>query len=274
MGGAARCPLRPLDGARPRRIWPSSMGSRGRRWTATPRAARPAPGRRGTPRRLRRRGRPGADQGPEDPADASPGPPTSTCGPDTTPEALAKLPPYFQKDGVVTAGNASGICDGAAALVLAERDGIAAERGLAPARPAGGVGGGGRGPQDDGHRPGPRVAARARARGPHAGRHGSGRGERGVRGPVPGGGAGAGARPRAHQRGRRRGRPRPPAGRERRPDHPASAPRAAAARRPVRARQRLHRRRPGHRGDRRGIERADLWKSWSPDSRSRSSTRS
>ena len=39
--------------------------------------------------------------------------------PDTTPEGLAKLPPYFKKDGVVTAGNASGICDGAAALVLA-----------------------------------------------------------------------------------------------------------------------------------------------------------
>ncbi|HEY7502802.1 MAG TPA: acetyl-CoA C-acetyltransferase [Gemmatimonadales bacterium] len=39
--------------------------------------------------------------------------------PDTTPEALAKLPPYFRKDGVVTAGNASGIADGAGALVLA-----------------------------------------------------------------------------------------------------------------------------------------------------------
>ena len=39
--------------------------------------------------------------------------------PDTTAEGLAKLPPYFKKDGVVTAGNASGICDGAAALVLA-----------------------------------------------------------------------------------------------------------------------------------------------------------
>jgi acetyl-CoA acetyltransferase family protein len=51
--------------------------------------------------------------------------------PDTTPEGLARLPPYFRKDGVVTAGNASGICDGAAALVLAgER--YAAERGLAP----------------------------------------------------------------------------------------------------------------------------------------------
>jgi acetyl-CoA acyltransferase 2 len=39
--------------------------------------------------------------------------------PETTPEGLAKLPPYFRKDGVVTAGNASGICDGAAALVVA-----------------------------------------------------------------------------------------------------------------------------------------------------------
>jgi acetyl-CoA acetyltransferase family protein len=51
--------------------------------------------------------------------------------PDTTPEVLAKLPPYFRKDGVVTAGNASGISDGAAALVVAS-EGYAAERGLKP----------------------------------------------------------------------------------------------------------------------------------------------
>jgi acetyl-CoA acetyltransferase family protein len=51
--------------------------------------------------------------------------------PGTTPEALAKLPPYFKKDGVVTAGNASGICDGAAALVLASGR-FASERGLKP----------------------------------------------------------------------------------------------------------------------------------------------
>ncbi len=37
----------------------------------------------------------------------------------TTAEALAALRPAFQKDGTVTAGNASGINDGAAALVLA-----------------------------------------------------------------------------------------------------------------------------------------------------------
>jgi acetyl-CoA acetyltransferase family protein len=38
--------------------------------------------------------------------------------PETTLEGLAQLSPYFKKDGTVTAGNASGIVDGAAALVL------------------------------------------------------------------------------------------------------------------------------------------------------------
>jgi acetyl-CoA C-acetyltransferase len=38
--------------------------------------------------------------------------------PETTMESLAKLPPVFAEDGTVTAGNSSGITDGAAALVL------------------------------------------------------------------------------------------------------------------------------------------------------------
>ena len=38
--------------------------------------------------------------------------------PETTMESLAKLPPVFSDDGTVTAGNSSGITDGAAALVL------------------------------------------------------------------------------------------------------------------------------------------------------------
>ncbi len=42
--------------------------------------------------------------------------------PETTPEALARLKPYFRKDGFVTAGNASGIGDGAAAAVLASAE--------------------------------------------------------------------------------------------------------------------------------------------------------
>jgi acetyl-CoA acyltransferase 2 len=51
--------------------------------------------------------------------------------PTTTPEVLATLPPYFRKDGVVTAGNASGIGDGAAALTLASAQ-YASEHGLTP----------------------------------------------------------------------------------------------------------------------------------------------
>jgi acetyl-CoA C-acetyltransferase len=42
--------------------------------------------------------------------------------PDITPVALAKLPPVFSKTGTVTAGNSSGITDGAAALVLASEE--------------------------------------------------------------------------------------------------------------------------------------------------------
>lgn len=45
---------------------------------------------------------------------------------DTTLETLAKMKPAFKKDGTVTAGNASGINDGAAAVVLASGDAVAA----------------------------------------------------------------------------------------------------------------------------------------------------
>ena len=49
--------------------------------------------------------------------------------PDTTMDKLAKLPPAFAKDGTVTAGNSSGINDGASALLLAE-EGTARRLGL------------------------------------------------------------------------------------------------------------------------------------------------
>ncbi|PJF23358.1 MAG: acetyl-CoA C-acyltransferase [Phototrophicales bacterium] len=42
--------------------------------------------------------------------------------PDTTLDALAKLKPAFEENGVVTAGNAPGMNDGAAALVVSSRD--------------------------------------------------------------------------------------------------------------------------------------------------------
>ena len=45
--------------------------------------------------------------------------------PDTTLEAIAKLPPVFDPQGTVHAGNSSGITDGAAALVLASEEEVA-----------------------------------------------------------------------------------------------------------------------------------------------------
>ncbi|MFH0917056.1 MAG: acetyl-CoA C-acetyltransferase [bacterium] len=51
--------------------------------------------------------------------------------PETTLEMLAKLKPAFKKDGTVTAGNASGVNDAAAALVLTSRE-FAEKRGLKP----------------------------------------------------------------------------------------------------------------------------------------------
>jgi acetyl-CoA C-acetyltransferase len=50
---------------------------------------------------------------------------------DTTAQSLAAMKPVFKKDGTVTAANASGINDGAAAVVLATGDAVAA-KGLKP----------------------------------------------------------------------------------------------------------------------------------------------
>jgi acetyl-CoA acetyltransferase family protein len=51
--------------------------------------------------------------------------------PDSTIEGLAKLPAAFSKNGCVTAGNASGIVDGGAALILASPQAVKS-RGLVP----------------------------------------------------------------------------------------------------------------------------------------------
>ena len=66
--------------------------------------------------------------------------------PDTSVERLARLPPAFRPDGTVTAGNASPLNDGAAALLLADEEGVAASgreplarivsRGLSAVEPA------------------------------------------------------------------------------------------------------------------------------------------
>ncbi|MBI1750531.1 MAG: acetyl-CoA C-acetyltransferase [Acidobacteria bacterium] len=51
--------------------------------------------------------------------------------PETTMESLQALPPAFKKDGIITAGNASGIVDGAAAMVMTHAK-VAKERGWKP----------------------------------------------------------------------------------------------------------------------------------------------
>jgi acetyl-CoA C-acetyltransferase len=53
------------------------------------------------------------------------------CKPATSLETLAKMKPAFKKDGTVTAGNASGLNDGAAFLVMADTD-VAGKAGLVP----------------------------------------------------------------------------------------------------------------------------------------------
>jgi acetyl-CoA C-acetyltransferase len=57
--------------------------------------------------------------------------------PDTTIEVLQKLRPAFAKDGSVTAGNASGINDGAAAVVVMPGAASRRSRGSSPGRPRG-----------------------------------------------------------------------------------------------------------------------------------------
>merc|ERR1712236_85917 len=51
--------------------------------------------------------------------------------PKTTLEQLAKLPSVFKKGDVVTAGSASGICDGAAAVIIASEEAVT-KHGLTP----------------------------------------------------------------------------------------------------------------------------------------------
>ena len=51
--------------------------------------------------------------------------------PDTTAEGLAKLKPFARTPGTITAGNASGVNDGAAAMIIAS-DAAAKKHGLTP----------------------------------------------------------------------------------------------------------------------------------------------
>ena len=77
---------------------------------------------------------------------------------DTTLEALAKLPTPFREGGTVTAGNASGVNDGAAALIIAS-EAAATEIRPDADRPHPRRRGGRRRAAHHGHRPGAGDAA-------------------------------------------------------------------------------------------------------------------
>ena len=81
---------------------------------------------------------------------------------DTTLEMLAKLPTPFRKDGTVTAGNASGVNDGAAALIIAS-EAAAKKYGLEPIAPHPRRRGRRRAAAHHGHRPGAGDAEALRA---------------------------------------------------------------------------------------------------------------
>ena len=160
-------------------------------------------------------------------------------------EKLAALKPAFRKDGTVTAGNSSGLNDGAAALVVASEE-RARALGVEPLGAFVGSRGRRRRPARDGHRPDPGGAEAARA--------------------APGSTSAeldlvelneafasqslvvdprARARPGEGERQRRRDRARPSARDERRAARRLAPARARPPRRPVRARDDVRRRRPG-----------------------------
>ena len=117
--------------------------------------------------------------------------------PDTTREKLGSLRPVFREGGTVTAGNSSGINDGAAALVIASEE-KARELGAEPLGAfVGSRGRRGRSARD-GHRADPGCAQAARSCRSRRRRPRSRRAERGVRLSEPG------RDPRARARSRRR----------------------------------------------------------------------
>ena len=167
--------------------------------------------------------------------------------PEATAEGLANLRPVFKKDGLVTAGNASGVNDGAALMLVssaaaAEQLGLPIQGRLVSASVSGvdpaymGIGmipasapGTGEGRPDD---------RRHRHRG----------GQRGVRLGGPGRAAGARRAGREDEPGRRGGGARPSDRRDGRGADREGPPRAGTPAGSLRARHPVHRRRDGNRG--------------------------
>jgi acetyl-CoA acyltransferase 2 len=202
--------------------------------------------------------------------------------PDSTAEQLAKLAPVFKKeDGLVTAGNASGICDGAAALVVGAPGAAGAKplarvlgwatagvdprvMGIGPAPAiravlgklglkleqmdlvevrAGGGGGGPRPPRARCLQPPPRTQHPSLPPSPPACA-----GERGLCGAGASSGKGPWRAPGAVEYARRRDCTGAPPGRQRRAHPGPPRPRAQRRRGQVRAGRGVHWWRAGHRG--------------------------
>ena len=163
----------------------------------------------------------------------------------TTAEILAKLRPAFDKNGTVTAGNASGINDGAAAVVLMTAE-AAQRRGLDAARPHRVVGDRGGRPGDHGYRAHPGEPPRLEEGRLVGGRPRPHRGQRGLCRAGLRGRQGSRVRPREAQRQWRGDRARPPDRRLGRPGAGHAPLRDAAARREKGAGHAVHRRRHGN----------------------------
>ena len=164
--------------------------------------------------------------------------------PDTSEEKLAALRPAFRENGSVTAGNSSGINDGAAALVVASEE-RARELGAEPLGTFAGSAVAGVDPRVMGIGPVPAVRKLLGRVGIERSRARPRRAERGLRLAEPGRDPRARARSRARERQRRGDRDRPPARDERRAAGRDAAPRAPPPRRPLRPGNTLRRRRPG-----------------------------
>ena len=165
--------------------------------------------------------------------------------PDTTLEKLAALKPAFRDGGTVTAGNASrdqrrrrGAGDGVARSK-------ARELGVEPLGAFVGRAVAGVDPRVMGIGPIPAMRKLLERAGLAVGRARSRRAERGVRVAEPRRASASSGSTRPRQRERRRDRARPSARDERRAARRHAAPRAPPARRPLRAGDDVHRRRPG-----------------------------
>ena len=176
---------------------------------------------------------------------------TTTCGRTRRSRASRRCRPRSAKDGQVTAGNASGIVDGAAAVVVTSAANAQA-KGRKPLGRLVSWAVVGRRARADGARSGSRRARRrSRRRALKPEDIGLWEINEAFAGQILGRRPRARPRPREVERQRRRDRARPSAGRDGHALHPDAAEGDAPARRALRPRRRVHRRRPGHRGRRR-----------------------